>query len=167
MFWGSYHGVFGVELSADGLQVTGQKFQITGTAYEGSYICKRNNFYYYFGSTGTCCEGENSTYKILVGRSANFKGPYIDQQGKSLMANGGTRLLQRNPGSDGFVGTGHNGDIITDDAGDTWMLYHAYDNKPGARQRKMLPDKIIWNNDWPSILNNQPTVTKQKGPVYK
>lgn len=166
LIWGSFHGIYGVELSADGLHIAGQKFKIAGSAYEGSYILKRNNFYYYFGSTGTCCEGEKSTYRVLVGRSTDFKGPYVDQQGKPLLDNGGTLLLQRNAGSSGFVGTGHNGDIITDDAGDTWILYHAFENKPGAKQRKMLLDKITWHNGWPSIEGSQPTTVAQKGPVF-
>ncbi len=165
LFWGSFHGIYGIELSADGTKITGTKFQVAGNAYEGSYIYKRNNFYYYIGSTGSCCEGVNSTYKVLVGRSANLMGPYVDEQGKSLMDNGGTLLLQRNS-ANGFVGTGHNGDIITDNAGTTWMLYHAFENKPGANQRVMLLDKISWNNDWPVMQGSQPTTGVQTGPVF-
>ncbi len=66
----------------------------------------------------------------------------------------------------GFVGPGHNGDIFTDDAGDTWMLYHAFDKDKGYK-RMMLLDKIEWIDSWPYILNNQPSFTPHKGPVFK
>ena len=82
-----------------------------------------------------------------------------------MLENGGTLLLQGNAGNDGFVGPGHNGDIFTDKAGETWMLYHAFDKKNPAG-RKMLLDKIAWEDEWPVMQNNDPTFTKQKGPVW-
>ncbi len=164
LIWGSFHGIYGVELSADGLQVKGEKFALAGTAYEGSFIYEKDNYYYFFGSTGSCCAGEKSTYKVLVGRSSNFKGPYLDQAGKPLLENGGTLLLQQNAGPDGFLGTGHNGDIVTDNKGDTWMVYHAFDRKAPVR-RVMLLDKITWN-DWPVIKDNEPTFSPVERPVF-
>ena len=61
LFWGSFRGIYGVELKEDGLAVKlgAEKKQIAGTAYEGTYIHKRNGYYYMFASTGTCCEGLN------------------------------------------------------------------------------------------------------------
>ena len=166
LIWGSFHGIYGIPLSDDGASVTGDKFQIAGNAYEGSFVYKRGKYYYYFGSTGTCCEGVKSTYKVKVGRATTFKGPYLDRDGKPLLDNGGTLLLQGNTGTSGFVGTGHNGDIFTDDAGDTWMLYHAFDKVQGYK-RMMLLDKIEWINDWPYILNEEPSFTPHHGPVFK
>ncbi len=165
LVWGSFHGIYGIELSADGLQTTGSKFQIAGKDFEGSYIYKRGNYYYYFGSSGSCCEGAKSTYHVRVGRSLNFKGPYIDKDGKSLLQDGGTLLLEKDSGSEGFVGPGHNGDIVTDDDGQTWMIYHAF-NKKNTSGRLMLLDKITWTNDWPEIENNQPTYQKTAAPVF-
>jgi arabinan endo-1,5-alpha-L-arabinosidase len=165
IIWGSFHGIYSSELTAGGLHLQGEKFQIAGNDYEGSYIYKRGKYYYYFGSSGSCCEGAASTYHVKVGRSENFKGPYIDKDGKPLLQHGGTLLLAANPGSEGFVGPGHNGDIVTDDAGDTWMVYHAFDKKNPTR-RVMLLDKINWNNDWPEIANGQPTYQKTTAPVF-
>jgi len=165
LIWGSFHGIYGVELTADGLHIKGDKFQIGGNAYEGSFIYKKDGFYYYLGSTGTCCEGEKSTYKVKVARSATFKGPYVDKEGKSLLENGGTLLLQKDPGQDGFIGPGHNGDIVTDKAGQTWMIYHAFDKKEPTR-RVMLLDKIDWKEGWPVIENSEPTFTSHQGPVF-
>ncbi len=166
LVWGSFHGVYGIGLPPDGLHTQGQKFQIAGSDYEGSFIYKRDNYYYYFGSSGTCCEGAASTYHINVGRSASFKGPYLDKDGKPLLENGGTLLLQKNPGNEGFLGPGHNGDIVEDDAGQTWMVYHAFDKKNPTR-RVMLLDKITWNNGWPEIENKQPTYESEAAPVLR
>jgi len=166
LIWGSFHGISGVPLSDDGGSIAGDTFHIAGNAYEGSFIYRRGKYYYYFGSTGTCCEGVKSTYQVKVGRATSFKGPYLDKEGKPLLENGGTLLLQGNAGALGFVGTGHNGDIFTDNAGDTWMLYHAFDKTHGYK-RMMLLDKIEWINDWPYILNNEASFTPHKGPVFK
>lgn len=83
MFWGSFRGIYGVELTEDGLAVKpgAEKKQIAGTAYEGTYIHKKKGYYYMFASTGTCCEGLKSTYQTVVGRSKSLWGPYQDKQG--------------------------------------------------------------------------------------
>ena len=82
LFWGSFRGIYGIELSGDGLSVRdgAVKQQVAGTAYEGTYIHKRGNYYYLFASIGSCCEGLKSTYTTVVGRSDNLFGPYTDKQ---------------------------------------------------------------------------------------
>lgn len=35
-----------------------------------------------------CCQGVNSNYKVMVGRSVNLCGPYLDRENKPLMAGG-------------------------------------------------------------------------------
>ena len=81
LFWGSFHGIFGIELSEDGLSLKegAEKKQIAGTAFEATYIHKKGKYYYFFGSIGTCCEGVNSTYTTVVGRAENLWGPYTDK----------------------------------------------------------------------------------------
>ena len=71
LFWGSFRGIYGIELSDDGLSIKkGAKLrQVAGTAYEGTYIHKKDGYYYFFASIGTCCEGLKSTYTTVVGRS--------------------------------------------------------------------------------------------------
>lgn len=165
IIWGSFHGIYGLEVNENGMQAQAPKFQIAGTAYEGAYIYKKGNNYYFFGSTGSCCEGAKSTYNVKVGRSTSFKGPYIDQDGKPLLENGGTLILQGNSGAEGFVGPGHNGDIIEDKNGDSWILYHAFSKKETAG-RVMLLDKIEWINGWPVIKDKQPSLDLHKGPVF-
>jgi arabinan endo-1,5-alpha-L-arabinosidase len=165
LVWGSFNGIYGVALTADGTQAKGDTFRITGNAYEGSYIYKKGKYYYYFGSTGTCCEGAKSTYKVKVGRATSLKGPYLDREGKPLLENGGTLLLQAGDGNV-FAGPGHNGDIITDKAGQTWMVYHAYRKENDRKGRVMLLDKITWENGWPLIVHAAPGVEAQPAPVF-
>ena len=89
LFWGSFRGIYGIELTADGLAVKpgAEKQRVAGTFMEGTYIHKRGGYYYLFGSAGTCCEGEKSTYRVTVGRSKNLFGPYVDKQGRPLTEN--------------------------------------------------------------------------------
>lgn len=128
LFWGSFWGIYAVELTKDGLAVKAgcEPKQIAGRAFEATYIHKRNGYYYLFASIGSCCEGLNSTYTTVVGRSRNLMGPYTDKSGKRMLDNGYEVVIRRN---DRFAGPGHNSDIITDKAGDDWLLYHAVDSR--------------------------------------
>ena len=160
LFWGSFHGIYAIELSDDGLKVkTGaQKHQVAGTAYEGTYILKKDGYYYLFCSTGSCCEGINSTYRTVVGRSDNLFGPYLDKSGRSMNTNHHEVIIHEN---DRFVGTGHNSEIITDNAGKTWILYHAVDkNKPQGRL--LMLDEVQWENWWPFVEGDSPSLEWSK-----
>ena len=103
LFWGSFRGIYGAELSDDGLSLKqGTEFKkVAGSAYEGTYIYKRDGYYYLFASTGTCCEGVKSTYQTVVGRSKSLWGPYVDKQGRRMLENHHELLIGRN---DRFVG---------------------------------------------------------------
>lgn len=163
LFWGSFRGIYGIELSTDGLTVKpgATKTQIAGTAFEGTYIHYRNGYYYLFASIGSCCNGANSTYKTVVGRSGSLFGPYLSKDGESTMNNGYTIVIR---GDDKFAGTGHNAEIMTDDAGNDWMLYHAYLTSSESRGRLTLLDKIVWTDGWPSIAGGVPS-RKADAPV--
>ncbi|MBW6501181.1 MAG: family 43 glycosylhydrolase [Bacteroidales bacterium] len=152
LFWGSFHGIYVIELSDDGLTVKdgAEKRLIAGTAYEGTCIFKKDDFYYLFASTGTCCEGVKSTYTTIVGRSENLFGPYMDRSGNSMSNNHHEVLIH---GNDRFVGTGHNSEIITDKENKTWILYHAVD-KINPRGRVLMLDEVQWKNGWPFVEGN-------------
>ena len=164
LFWGSFRGIYVVELSDDGLFIkegaTPQR--IAGTAYEGTYIYKKNGHYYLFASIGTCCEGLKSTYTTVVGRSDNLLGPYVDKSGKKMLDNHHEVLIRK---SDAFVGPGHNSEIVTDDAGNDWFFYHAvYVENPEGRV--LMMDKIEWNEGWPFVKGVSPSVKSDK-PVFQ
>lgn len=160
LFWGSFHGIYGIELSDDGLKVKegAKPVQVAGDAYEGTYIHKRDGYYYLFASIGRCCEGIKSTYTTVVGRSDKLFGPYLDKQGRSMSDNHHEVLIQKN---ESFVGTGHNSEIVTDKAGDDWMFYHAVKvSDPDGRV--LMLDKIVWEDDWPSVKTNSPLLESEK-----
>lgn len=174
LIWGSLGGgIYGIELSADGRKILGTKFQIAGNSFEAAYIYQKDSRFYLFLSTASCCEGASSVYRVVAGRSENFKGPYFTESGKSL-------LLYNNSWYPPFVdkiegvvlqgnlkiaGPGHNGQIINDDNGTDWFIYHAIQRSnpllpDGATRRPLFIDKIEWANGWP-IIN------KGKGPSYE
>jgi len=154
LFWGSFSGIYSIELSDDGLSVKpgAEKRQVAGTAYEGTYILKKDGFYYFFASTGTCCEGIKSTYTTVVGRSDNLFGPYLDKTGKSMSDNNHEIVIH---GNDRFAGTGHNSEIVSDNLGKTWILYHAVD-KTNPKGRVLLLDEVRWKDGWPYVENSSP-----------
>ena len=163
LFWGSFRGIYAIELSDNGLSLKpdAEKQQIAGTAYEAVYIHKRNDSYYMFASIGTCCEGLNSSYTTVVGRSKNLFGPYLDKYGKSMMDNHHEIVIQKNAK---FVGTGHNSEIVQDNKGQDWMLYHAVsvDNPKG---RVLMLDQVKWKDDWPYVEGNSPSLKADK-PIF-
>jgi len=165
LFWGSFRGIYAIELSGDGLSVKqgAEKRQVAGTAFEGTYIHKREGYYYFFASVGSCCEGINSTYQLVVGRSESLFGPYVDKSGKNMMDNGYTLVIGSNQH---FVGNGHCSEIVKDDEGNDWIFYHGI-NAENPKGRVLLLDKVKWDDeDWPYVDNASPSLSAQK-PVFK
>lgn len=158
LFWGSFRGIYAIELSDNGLSVKSgaEKIKIADTLTEATYIIKHDGYYYLIGSAGTCCDGVNSTYRLMVARSKDLLGPYVSKTGEPTLSNGFSNLLFRSPN---VVGPGHNSEIITDDAGQYWVLYHGYDAKDIDGGRKVYLDQVTWDKDgWPVMHNMRPTV---------
>lgn len=164
LFWGSFRGIYAIELSEDGLTLKpgAEKQQIAGTAYEGTYIHRKDGFWYMFASIGSCCEGVNSTYTTVVGRSDNLFGPFLDKDGNSMMDNNHEVLIRKN---NRFVGTGHNSEIVSDDAGNDWLLYHAVDVK-NPDGRVLMLDQVSWVDGWPEVKNDTPGIRDIEMPVW-
>lgn len=160
LFWGSFRGIYAIELSDDGLTLKpgAEKRRIAGTAYEGTYIFKKDGLYYLFASIGSCCEGVKSTYTTVVGRSDQLFGPYLNKAGESMDNNRHEILIGKN---DRFVGTGHNSEIVTDNKGKHWMLYHAVD-KLNPKGRVLMLDEIQWKEGWPFVTGNTPSLKWDK-----
>lgn len=168
LFWGSFRGIYGIELSDDGLSVKpgAEKKQISGTFMEGTYIHKRGKYYYLFGSAGTCCEGAKSTYRVTYGRSENLFGPYVDKKGQRLLDNHYEVLIH---GDDTFVGTGHNAEFITDDYGQDWILYHGYKKAEADDGRVVFLSRVDWKDGWPEVAGGVPAKECEKprfGQLY-
>ncbi len=153
LIWGSFRGIYLTELTEDGLELIDSKdlLKIAGTAYEGTYILKRKGYYYLFASIGSCCNGLNSTYQTVVGRSKSLFGPYVDKQGRKMLDNYHEILLS---GDDAVKGPGHDSQILTDDKGQDWIYYHGVDVNEVKAGRKMYLDQVNWGKDgWPTIGN--------------
>jgi arabinan endo-1,5-alpha-L-arabinosidase len=160
LFWGSFRGIYAVELSDDGLSLKpgAEKRRVSGTAYEGVCIHKRGGYYYMFASVGSCCEGLRSTYTTVVGRSNNLFGPYFDRRGGSMTDNRHETLIKKNRK---FVGTGHNSEIVQDAKGRDWIFYHAVsvDNPMG---RVLMMDRLRWADGWPYVEGGVPSLKAAK-----
>lgn len=115
-------------------------------ALEAPFIFKKNNYYYQFLSWDLCCRGEKSTYKVVVGRSKNLKGPYLDKEDKPLNEGGGTVLIQ---GNKNWYGAGHNSAYTFD--GKDYIVFHAYEIKNNGRP-KLEIQELKWDADlWPVL----------------
>lgn len=164
MFVGSFNGIYVTELTDDGLSVKrgadGKpvlKKQVCGRAFEGTNIYKKGKYYYLFASINNCCDGIDSRYKVVVGRSENLLGPYENREGKDMMSNSWTLVLEGD--GETFFGPGHNSIIIPDDAGTDWMIYHSYVKENGAVGGRLgMLDRIVWSADgWPTIKKCVPS----------
>lgn len=114
------------------------------TADEASYLVHHGGFYYLFESVDFCCRGVDSTYKIMVGRSSNIMGPYVDQSGTPLLSDGGTLILQ---GDSRWKGPGHNS-ILHTTAGD-YNVYHSYDAQASGEPTLRIAE-LTWSSEgWP------------------
>ncbi|PPK97895.1 ricin-type beta-trefoil lectin protein [Kineococcus xinjiangensis] len=119
--------------------------QFPPNAVEGPSILRHGDYYYLFASFDFCCRGVDSDYRVIVGRSKEITGPYVDREGVSLLAGGGTELLR---GYNEFAGTGH-GDTFTD-GGTTYFANHYYDTTDGGTPRLNVRP-ITWEDGWPSL----------------
>ncbi|MCX6334695.1 MAG: family 43 glycosylhydrolase [Bacteroidia bacterium] len=113
---------------------------------EAPFIYKRGQYFYLFISVDYCCRGLKSTYKVLVGRSQNIVGPYVDREGKSLSNGGGALMAQ---GNDYWAAAGHSAHYNFD--GISYMIMHGYDKLDNGRS-KLIIREMKWDSDgWPSI----------------
>ena len=181
MVWGSFCGIYGIELTSDGLSLKPGANKVllagyettkwSGDQYEGAFIRKINDYYYMFLSLGTCCAGYSSTYHVRVARSTSPLGNYVMKNGTSMVGGGnkGELVLDNN---ERFVGVGHNA-LTQDDAGDWWIIYHGFDTKEPPQlgttnRRSLLIDKLLWTDDgWPYVEDYSASTTSSVPYVNK
>jgi arabinan endo-1,5-alpha-L-arabinosidase len=113
---------------------------------EGPFIFKNGEYYYLFTSWGLCFRGNNSTYRIMVGRSKDVRGPYFDKQGVSLALGGGSLVL--GPTKD-WAGRGGNSAYTFD--GKDYLVFHAYEVADNGLQKLKIVE-MKWDDlQWPVI----------------
>lgn len=175
LFYGSYFGgIRARELSDDGLTTEPEtQVQITiDNRYEGAEVVFHDGFYYLFVSAANCCNGPLTGYGVFVGRSEDPLGPYVDQEGVSLldMNVGGTPVIYQN--GNRWVGPGHN-TVFQDEDGQWWTMYHAVDasdpffeGATGFTKRPAMLDAIDWVDGWPVLDGGAgPSDTPQQAPA--
>jgi arabinan endo-1,5-alpha-L-arabinosidase len=122
------------------------QFTVANGGVEAAYVAYNNGYYYLFVNRGTCCNGAASTYYIQVGRSASPTGPFLDQAGQDLNANGGTTLLSR---AGRYIGPGHTG-LFTEN-GVTYFSHHYYDGYDNGAPKLGLAQLTWAASGWPTV----------------
>jgi arabinan endo-1,5-alpha-L-arabinosidase len=110
-------------------------------AVEAPYIVRHGDWYYLFASFDFCCQGVNSTYRVVVGRAATITGPYVDRNGTPLQHGGGSPFLD----AQGAM-RGPGGESVT---GDTFA-FHYYDAANNGTPHLGL-GQLAWRNGWPVL----------------
>lgn len=148
--WASYGTYFGtirlIELNPKtGERMKGNKERDIAIDCEATDLLYRNGWYYLLGTHGTCCDGVNSTYNIVVGRSRKVTGPYIDNVGRDMFHGGGRMVIAA---GDRRVGPGHFGRTVIDDGIEIMSCHFEADFDKGGRSvLGIVP--LLWENDWP------------------
>ena len=113
--------------------------------WEAPALVKEGNYYYLFANNGLCCKGVNSTYYIVVGRSANPLGPFMDKSGRDLTS-GGSTLVLRTEGQ--YIGPGHVG--LLREGGRNLVSIHYYDAEDKGRSKFSLR-RLSFQDGWPVL----------------
>lgn len=148
--WLTYGTYFGfirlVELDpATGARKEGNEPVDIAIDCEATDLIYRNGWYYLLGTHGTCCDGPNSTYNIVVGRSRSVTGPYLDNVGRDMLQGGGKMVAAAGHRR---TGAGHFGRFIEDDGVEKMSCHFEADFDRGGRSvLAILP--LLWKNDWP------------------
>ncbi len=134
---------------------------------EGIWVVLRGGYYYAFFSGDNCC-GDDAHYAVMVARSRSTTGPFetlAEATGAPSSA-----ILQLN---ELWLAPGHVS-VITDAAGEDWLVYHAIDTRnrhvPGTdlTRRPMLIDRLTYRDGWPRMAGGDtPSTTQQPGPVVR
>ena len=148
--WVSYGTYFGtirlIELDPKtGYRVSGNKEKDIAIDCEATDLIYRDGWYYLLGTHGTCCDGVNSTYNIVVGRAKSVEGPYLDNVGRDMFHGGGKMVIAA---GDRVCGPGHFGRTIIDEGVEIMSCHYEADFNQGGRSVLGIRP-LLWKNDWP------------------
>ena len=148
--WTTYGTYFGtirlIELDPKtGERIKGNQEKDIAIDCEATDLIWRNGWYYLLGTHGTCCDGVNSTYNIVVGRSRNVEGPDIDNVGRDMFHGGGRMVIAA---GDRKTGPGHFGRTIIDEGVEVMSCHFEADFDMSGRSVLGIRP-LLWKNDWP------------------
>jgi arabinan endo-1,5-alpha-L-arabinosidase len=131
---------------------------VDGNSIEASYLWKGPEYYYLFVDWFWCCRGFDSTYQIVVGRSASPGGPFLDAGGLDMASMGADSegySSTKTPflaSGRGFIGPGHAGIYWGD--GEVEMIFtnhwEASGEEGGVRTLQATVMRID-DDGWPSL----------------
>jgi arabinan endo-1,5-alpha-L-arabinosidase len=174
LYWGSAHQPIRVrELTDDRLQFKpgtaatevvparpDRKPDNYENLIEGAWVVFRQGYYYLYYSGDNCC-GDKAHYAVMVARARQATGPFETlEQAKGIK---NSVILARN---DRWLAPGHNS-IVSDAAGQDWIVYHAIDTAGDKKGRVMLLDRLHYLDGWPKVLADGPSTGKQFAPKVK
>lgn len=145
-------------LADDGLSFTEPRVQVLvndlgweGGVVEAPWLIKRGAFFYLFYSGNVY----DHRYRTGVARGSSPLGPF-EKMGAPILKNNET-----------WVGPGHGS--VVQVGGLDYFVYHAWRNAGDGTQngeggRKVLVDRIDWENDWPKIHDGTPSRSSQLWP---
>jgi len=148
--WCSYGTYFGfirlIELDPQtGKRVEGNKAIDIAIDCEATDLEYRDGWYYLLGTHGTCCDGANSTYNIVVGRSRSVTGPYLDNMGRDMLRGGGKMVLSA---GGRLIGPGHFGRLILEEGVEKMSCHYEADlDQSGRSVLGIRP--LLWKDGWP------------------
>ena len=148
--WCTYGTYFGyirqVELDpATGLRVEGNEAIDIARNCEASVMMYRDGWYYLLGTHGTCCDGVNSTYNIVAGRSRSPQGPFMDNVGRSMLQGGGKSVITA---ENRLIGPGHFGRYIVEEGVEKMSFHWEADmDRSGRSVLGIRP--LLWKDGWP------------------
>ena len=148
--WACYGTYFGfirmIEIDPKtGKRVEGNKEKDIAIDCEATDLIYRDGWYYLLGTHGTCCDGVNSTYNIVVGRSKQVTGPFIDNVGRDMLQGGGKMVIAA---GDRVVGPGHFGRTVIDEGVEIMSCHYEADLDQGGRSVLGIRP-LLWKNGWP------------------
>ena len=145
--YGTYFGnIRMVELDpATGERLKGNQAVDVAIDCEASTMMYRDGWYYLLGTHGTCCDGVNSTYNIVCGRSRYPAGPFLDNVGRDMLKGGGKMVIAA---EERLFGAGHFGRFIVEPGVEKMSLHFEADlDRSGRSVLAIRP--ILWKDGWP------------------
>lgn len=152
MTYGTYFGhIRMVELDPKtGKRVEGNEALDVAIDCEASDLIYRDGWYYLLGTHGTCCDGVNSTYNIVCGRSRSVTGPYLDNVGRPMLQGGGKMVIKAHGRQ---VGAGHFGRTVVEEGLEKISCHFEADfDRSGMSVLAIRP--LLWRNGWPEAGQN-------------
>ena len=152
MTYGTYFGhIRMVELDPKtGRRVEGNEALDVAIDCEASDLIYRDGWYYLLGTHGTCCDGVNSTYNIVCGRSRSVMGPYLDNVGRPMLQGGGKMVIKAHGRQ---VGAGHFGRTVVEEGLEKISCHFEADfDRSGMSVLAIRP--LLWRNGWPEAGQN-------------